>query len=301
MGVALTTRLAPSGHTALWLAPSLLLIGLGSGAVITPNQTLSLMDVDARMGSTAGGVLQTAQRIGSAIGQAVIGAAFFAALGSAASGGAAGGSGTAHRAAYDRGLSHAVFVTLLFVAAALIFGVVDLTTRGSLAARNASGAGRGYLPAPEGRARVSVPCHGTRRCGRVRAAQCRRCCEGSWTPTSSSTPAPTSSAATSRAGPTLAPVKASEVGELPAVSLVPRTVGLPLGEPWIEVGETLGRCVVEVGDVCVEVGDVCVDVGDVAVELGVLPLPLPPAPCTLTELETVLVFVPSMVMSAELE
>ena len=80
LAIDLTVRLAPEGHTALWLAPPLLVLGLGAGAVITPNQTLSLMDVDARMGSTAGGVLQTSQRIGSAVGQAVIGASFFAAL-----------------------------------------------------------------------------------------------------------------------------------------------------------------------------------------------------------------------------
>ena len=41
-------------------------MGLGSGAVITPNQALTLMDVDPVAGSTAGGVLQTAQRIGLA-------------------------------------------------------------------------------------------------------------------------------------------------------------------------------------------------------------------------------------------
>jgi EmrB/QacA subfamily drug resistance transporter len=144
-GIDLTVRLAPSGHTALWLAPALLLVGLGSGAVITPNQTLSLMDVDARMGSTAGGVLQTSQRIGSAVGQAVIGAAFFAALGSAGSSGRTVGAGAgsaataAHHAAYARGLSQAVFVTLLFVGAALVFGLVDLTTRGSLRRRRLRG------------------------------------------------------------------------------------------------------------------------------------------------------------------
>ena len=55
-------------------------MGLGSGAVITPNQALTLADVDPVVGSTAGGVLQTAQRVGLAIGQAVIGAVFFAAV-----------------------------------------------------------------------------------------------------------------------------------------------------------------------------------------------------------------------------
>jgi hypothetical protein len=64
---------------ALLLAVPLLVAGLGGGSVITPNQALSLADVDARGGSTAGGTLQTAQRIGNAIGAAVISAVFYAA------------------------------------------------------------------------------------------------------------------------------------------------------------------------------------------------------------------------------
>ncbi len=109
-------------NAALAFAVPLFVIGLGSGAVITPNQTLSLAEVDPVTGSTAGGVLQTAQRIGSAIGQAVIGATFFAALPVAA------GSltGEARTSAYGHALGQAVLVTLIFVAAALILGIVDL-------------------------------------------------------------------------------------------------------------------------------------------------------------------------------
>jgi hypothetical protein len=105
---------------------------VGSGAVITPNQTLSLADVDPVTGSTAGGVLQTAQRIGSAIGQAVIGAAFFAALPRSV-----GDLGPeAHTAAYGDALSQAVIVTLCFVAASVALGIVDLavTRRRALSA-----------------------------------------------------------------------------------------------------------------------------------------------------------------------
>ncbi len=126
LAVDVTARHEPGQHAALLLALPLLLVGLGAGAVITPNQTLSLMDVDARMGSTAGGVLQTSQRIGSAVGQAVIGAAFFAAL--PATVGSA--SRTAKESAYAGALSRAVLVTLLFVAAALVLGLWDLSGRG---------------------------------------------------------------------------------------------------------------------------------------------------------------------------
>jgi len=109
-------------NAALAFALPLFVIGLGSGAVITPNQTLSLAEVDPVTGSTAGGVLQTAQRIGSAIGQAVIGATFFAALPVAA------GSltGDARTEVYGHALGQAVLVTLVFVGAALLLGIVDL-------------------------------------------------------------------------------------------------------------------------------------------------------------------------------
>ncbi len=54
------------------LAFPLLLAGLGGGAVISPNQTLSLSAVPPRMGGAAGAVIQTGQRIGSALGAAVL-------------------------------------------------------------------------------------------------------------------------------------------------------------------------------------------------------------------------------------
>ena len=60
-----------AGHGAAALVPALFLMGAGSGAIITPNQALTLMQIDPVAGSTAGGVLQTAQRIGIAIGQAI--------------------------------------------------------------------------------------------------------------------------------------------------------------------------------------------------------------------------------------
>ena len=50
----------------------LLIAGLGGGAVISPNVTLSLADVPRDMGGAAGAALQTGQRIGSALGAAVL-------------------------------------------------------------------------------------------------------------------------------------------------------------------------------------------------------------------------------------
>lgn len=64
-----------------WLVPSLALIGVAQGAVISPNQTLTLADVPLDYAGSSGAVMQTGQRIGTSIGIAVITSAAFAALG----------------------------------------------------------------------------------------------------------------------------------------------------------------------------------------------------------------------------
>lgn len=115
-------RGTPESDVALLLAIPLFITGLGQGGVITPNQTLTLSNVDPAIGSTAGGVLQTSQRIGSAIGQAVIGAAFFAAVPA----GVGALHGTAKHAVYSDAFAQAILVSLIFVAAALVVGLVDL-------------------------------------------------------------------------------------------------------------------------------------------------------------------------------
>ena len=59
------------------LAVPLLVAGLGSGLVISPNVTLTLADVPVPRAGTAGGLLATGQRIGTAAGIALIGAVYF--------------------------------------------------------------------------------------------------------------------------------------------------------------------------------------------------------------------------------
>ncbi|AGZ43164.1 major facilitator superfamily transporter [Actinoplanes friuliensis DSM 7358] len=66
------------GTNGGWAAAfPLLIAGLGSGLVISPNQTLTLADVPVERAGSAGAVLQTGQRIGTAVGIAVVGAVFF--------------------------------------------------------------------------------------------------------------------------------------------------------------------------------------------------------------------------------
>ncbi|HEU4348144.1 MAG TPA: MFS transporter, partial [Actinoplanes sp.] len=101
------------GHGAgLANALPLLVAGLGSGLVITPNQTLTLAQVPVRRAGSAGAVLQTGQRIGSAVGIAAVGSVFFNRL---ANNG--GHWGLAFRMA--------LLVTIAFVVVALIAALID--------------------------------------------------------------------------------------------------------------------------------------------------------------------------------
>jgi EmrB/QacA subfamily drug resistance transporter len=64
---------------AMW--PPLLVAGIGGGLVISPNITLTLREVPVRMAGSAGGALQTGQRIGAAIGTAALPAVYYLMLG----------------------------------------------------------------------------------------------------------------------------------------------------------------------------------------------------------------------------
>jgi EmrB/QacA subfamily drug resistance transporter len=69
------------GDAAAWAtAGPLLVAGLGGGMVTSPNITLALQNVPVRMAGAAGGALQTAQRIGAAIGTAVLATIFYQVL-----------------------------------------------------------------------------------------------------------------------------------------------------------------------------------------------------------------------------
>jgi EmrB/QacA subfamily drug resistance transporter len=81
-GVWLAVRAHPGYDVALWMALPLLIAGLGSGLVISPNLTLTLSRVPVERAGSAGGVLQTGQRIGSAAGIAITGMVFYVQLAS---------------------------------------------------------------------------------------------------------------------------------------------------------------------------------------------------------------------------
>ncbi|MFI6790461.1 MFS transporter [Nonomuraea sp. NPDC050383] len=72
-----------SPAVAVWAAiPALLVGGIGSGFVISPNVTMTLKDVPVRMAGAAGGALQTGQRLGGAVGTAALPGVYYLVLSS---------------------------------------------------------------------------------------------------------------------------------------------------------------------------------------------------------------------------
>jgi EmrB/QacA subfamily drug resistance transporter len=113
-GTAFAVHLVP-GRGAGWaMALPLLIAGLGSGLVIAPNQTLTLAEVPVASAGSAGGSLQTGQRVGAAIGIAAVGSVFFGRM-----------MREGWAAAYDSGL----IVSVAFVVAALLVALADVVAR----------------------------------------------------------------------------------------------------------------------------------------------------------------------------
>ncbi|GAA4882851.1 MULTISPECIES: MFS transporter [Saccharopolyspora] len=106
--------------TGLVIAPAMLVAGLGSGLVISPNQTVTLSEVDVAGGSTAAGVQQTGQRIGTALGTAAASGLFF---------------GTLPEGGYDAAITLGLVVSVGFVAIALVIGIVELLLPGPVPGR----------------------------------------------------------------------------------------------------------------------------------------------------------------------
>jgi EmrB/QacA subfamily drug resistance transporter len=109
----LTVRAVPGAHAALATAIPLLVGGIGSGLVISPNQAITLSEVPPEGGGSAAGVLQTGQRIGTAIGIAAVGAVFFAGV-------------TASHGDWATAFRHGLLVVTAFVLIALCAAVADL-------------------------------------------------------------------------------------------------------------------------------------------------------------------------------
>jgi EmrB/QacA subfamily drug resistance transporter len=116
VGCYLGVRAVPGHSVALVTAGPLLVAGLGSGLVIAPNQTLTLAEVPVRGGGSAAGVLQTGQRVGTAIGIAAVGSVFFSTI-------------VSSRGDWAAAFRDSVLVIGGFVLASLLVAAADLTIR----------------------------------------------------------------------------------------------------------------------------------------------------------------------------
>jgi len=120
LGVILVVRDLPAHLTGWALIAPLLVGGIGSGMVISPNQTLTLAEVPVAQGGTAGGLIQVGQRIGSAVGIAAVGSAFYAQL-------------SASHGNYNNALQHGLLVAVLFLVLALALAAGDALRPGRTA------------------------------------------------------------------------------------------------------------------------------------------------------------------------
>jgi EmrB/QacA subfamily drug resistance transporter len=105
------------GDAAGWAAAAPLLVGgLGGGMVTSPNITLTLESVPVQMAGAAGGALQTAQRVGSAIGTAILATIFYQVL-----------TRTGHD--YSAAVSDTLLCASGIMLLALLLAVVELVRR----------------------------------------------------------------------------------------------------------------------------------------------------------------------------
>jgi hypothetical protein len=104
-------------ESAAWhVSVPLLIAGFGGGMLTSPNLTLTLQQVPVSMAGAAGGAVQAAQRIGSAIGSAVLVSVFYSQLSR---------GGYAYQTAISNTLLCAAGVMLL----ALSLAITDLMRR----------------------------------------------------------------------------------------------------------------------------------------------------------------------------
>jgi EmrB/QacA subfamily drug resistance transporter len=116
VSTAVVGLLVPADQAGLWMSIPLLVAGIGGGAVISPNVTLTLENVPVRMAGAAGGAMQTGQRIGTALGAALLVAAFH--IGTTVADGR-----------YQVGLAVAMGTTAVIVMIALLLAARELRER----------------------------------------------------------------------------------------------------------------------------------------------------------------------------
>lgn len=116
-GALVAAALVPGRGIGWASALPLLVAGVGSGLVITPNITLTLSEVPVRQAGSAGGVLQTAQRLGAAAGIAIVGSVLFTTVATT-------------RGDWSLAYRYSLLVTLGCVIIALVVTLLDVRASG---------------------------------------------------------------------------------------------------------------------------------------------------------------------------
>lgn len=117
LGIAWAAHVVTGTGLGWAAAAPLLAAGIGSGMVISPNITLTVAEVPVAQAGVAGGMQQTAQRVGSAAGIAITGSVFYGVLAS---------TGKAGKPDFGMALVHGMIVVAAFIAAAMLLGVVEV-------------------------------------------------------------------------------------------------------------------------------------------------------------------------------
>ncbi|MET4157467.1 MFS transporter [Agromyces sp. PvR057] len=117
--VAITT---PPEITPWAMAGAMAIAGAGGGLVVSPNQTLTLMDIPVRQGGLAGSVGQLGQRIGTAIGTAVTLSLFYSTIFRES-------DGKPDLAVYHHAYGYGMLAVAVLIAVAFGIGVADLGSR----------------------------------------------------------------------------------------------------------------------------------------------------------------------------
>lgn len=115
IGAALVLRAASPASAGWVVALPLLVAGIGGGAVISPNITLTLECVPVEMAGVAAGAMQTGQRIGAAVGTATLAAVFY--------------SVASAPGRYPDAVAAALLTATVFVCFALAAAVLELLAR----------------------------------------------------------------------------------------------------------------------------------------------------------------------------
>lgn len=100
-----------------WLIATLSLLGVAQGFIVSPNQTLSLIEVPAHVSGVAGAVMQTGQRVGTSVGTAIITSTLF---------------GVAAAYSWNWAFISAFGIIMLLVGIAMTVAIIDIRgTRGT--------------------------------------------------------------------------------------------------------------------------------------------------------------------------